>query len=327
MSAPLVTAATLHRRAPLAALALVLVALVIGTRPAHAAAPDASGYATLLQRYLRVIGGKGEPFDTRFDYEQFYIDEHLYTQHRSDRLDAVRGQLLSVSPSALTPRERRAWAINAYNFMVIERMTSNLLVPGRKFLRYDSPREVNRAEGTFYAAPVVTLDGVEYSLAGFARRFVYGDTTALPLADIIEARTEPADPRLMFALAHGTLGSAPLLPWVYRADSLEAQLDRATRLALALPAWLRIDPASGTFSASNHFFHERADYGGPDLPGVMPLVDRFGPPAVKKLVAKRRLQRPDMYFEPTWKLNQYEHPKPKLPGLAGADSTKTLRHP
>lgn len=306
---------------------LALVALIVVAPRAQATEPDASGFATLLQRYLRVIGGKGDAYDTRFDYEQLYIDEHVYTQHRSDRLDAIRAQLLSVTPSTLTPAERRAWAINAYNFMVVERMTTNLLVPGRKFLRYDSPREVNRAEGTFYAAPVVTLEGVSYSLAGFARRFVYGDTTAQPLADVIEARTEPADPRLTFALAQGTLGSAPLLPWIYRADSLEAQLDRATRLALALPAWLKVDPVSGTFSASNHFFHERADFGGPDLPGLMPLVDRHGPPAIKKLVAKRHLKRPDLFFEPTWKLNQYEHPKPKLPGLAGADSSKALRHP
>lgn len=327
MSALPLIAAFPRRHAALAALALVLLALFVGAPVARAAEPDASGWATLLQRYLRVVGGKGDAYDTRFDYEQFYIDEHIYTQHRSDRLDAVRAQLLSVAPSTLTPRERRAWALNAYNFMVVERMTANLLVPGRKFLRYDSPRQVNRAEGTFFAAPVVTLEGVEYSLAGFARRFVYSDTTASPLADVIETRTEPADPRLMFALVHGSLGSAPLLPWVYRADSLDTQLDRATRLALALPAWLRIDPASGTFSASNHFFHERADYGGPDLPGVMPLIDRFGPPAVKKLVAKRRLTKPDLYFEPVWTLNQYEHPKPKLPGLAGADSTKALRHP
>lgn len=292
-----------------------------------AAQPEVSGYATLLKRYLRPVGNKGEPFDTRFDYEQLYIDEQINTKRRSDRLDTIRGQMLAVSPGSLSPAERLAWALNTYNFLVIEKITLNLLVPGKKFLRYDSTRDMQLPTGAFYAAHVVRLDGANYSLAGFARRFVYGDTLDVQGVDLFEARREASDPRLMFALAHGTIGASPLLPWVYSADSLEAQLDRATRIALALPAWLRIDPVAGTLLASNHLFEERLDLGGPEMPGLIPLIHRFGTRELRNRVAKRKLIRPDMYFEPTWKLNQYEHPKPQLPGLAGGDSTRIQRRP
>jgi hypothetical protein len=322
MSAPTVSLAAPPRAlARLACIVLLgLAACLAFTSRAHAAMPDDRGFQTLLQRYLKVIGGKGAPYDTRFDYELFYIDERTYYTQHSETLETIRAQMLSVDPLTLTPRERLAWAINAYNFMVIERMTMNLLVPGRKFLRYDSPLEPNRGEGPFFGAPVINLHGVDYSLTGFARRFVYGDSTSETVVDFRVPREHGGDPRLMFALVHAAKGSAPLLPWVYSPDSLDAQLDRATRIALALPTWLKLDKSTGVLSANNRFFMERADLGGPEMPGLMPLLDRFAPAEVRKVIARRKLTRPDLFFEPDWKINQWDRPKPKLPGQAGADS-------
>lgn len=308
------------RRLLLAATIAVL-ALAAGPPRAHAEEPDYSGYADLLQRYVRVLKAPGQPWDSRFDYEQLYIDENIVSLRRSDGLARIHTQLLSVSPGEMSERERTAWAINAYNFLALERMTLNLLVPGRRFLRYDSPREVNRDEGTFFAAPVASVEGKSYSLAGFERRFVYGDTTADPLADGMQAREKAGDPRLQLALVKASLSSGPILPWVYRADSLEAQLDRAARLALALPRWLKYDAAAGMLTASNRFFEERADLGGPDMPGLMPLLGKHAPLAVRKGIQAKKLTRVSMFFEPNWKLNQFDHPKPKVPGAA-ADSVR-----
>lgn len=301
--------------------AIGMIALAAGPPRTHAAEPDYSGYADLLRRYVRVLRAPGQPWDSRFDYEQLYIDENIQSLRRSDALARIHTQLLSVSPGEMSERERTAWAINAYNFLAIERMTLHLLVPGRRFLRYDSPRELNRDEGTFFAAPVTTVEGRSYSLAGFERRFVYGDTTADPMADGMMAREKGGDPRLQLALVKASLCSGPILPWVYRADSLEAQLDRAARLALALPRWVKYDPATGMLNASNRFFEERADLGGPDLPGLMPLLGKHAPPAVRKGIQAKKLTRVSMFFEPNWKLNQFDHPKPKLPGAA-ADSVR-----
>lgn len=308
---------------------LVLAALALGcafaTAPAQAAEPDYSGLSALLKKYTRVIQVKGKPYETRFDYEQLFIDERIWQTKRAEGLETLHTQLLSLDPGTLSPTERTAWAINAYNFLVIERITTKLLVPGHKFQRYDSPKQINNEEGTFFAAKVATLNGVDYSLTGFQRRFVYGDTAAVPMADAFSAREHGGDPRLIMALVHGAICSGPLQPWVYRADSLDAQLDRASRLALALPTWLRFDPATQMISASNRFFEERADLGGNDMPGLMPLLTRYAPLAVRKAITARKLVRPDLFFEPDWKLNQFDHPPERLPGQVGADSTKA-RH-
>jgi hypothetical protein len=307
-----------------ALLGVALAAAAVAPGIARAAEPDYSGWQALLQKYLHVVQTKGQPWDSRFDYEQLYIDEKIWTLHRADGLTTLHGQLLTVAPADMTPRERTAWAINAYNFLVIERLTLHLLVPGRKFTRYDSPKQVNNEEGTFFAAAVAKLDGKSYTLSGFERRFVYGDTAADPMADGSTARERPGDPRLMCALVKGARCAGPLLPWVYRADSLETQLDRAARLALALPAYVRADPALGTLAASNRFFDERADFGGAQTPGLIPFVVKHGPAAARRVIQARKLVRPTIFFEPDWKLNQFDHPKPKLPGEVGADSTKAV---
>jgi hypothetical protein len=290
-----------------------LLALSLVGSPARAAQPDYSGWSDLLQKYIKVLHEKGKPWDSRFDYEQLYIDEGIWTKHRADGLMSVHGQLLSVPPSEMTPAERTAWAINTYNFLVIERMTLYLLVPGRKFMRFDSPKQVNRDDGTFFAAPLVNVEGKNYTLTGFERRFVYGDTSADPADNGGIARDKPGDPRLAFALCKGSLGTGPLQPRVYRADSLEWQLDHATRTALALPAYVRADEKSGELAATNRFFEERADYGGNDLPGVVPFLKKYGTLATRQLITARKLTRVPRYFEPDWKLNQFDHPKPKVP--------------
>ncbi len=291
--------------------------------PARAAEPDYSGYQALLKQYIHVLGQKGEPWDSRFDYEQLFIDERIWQTKRAERLATIHTQLLSVSPPAMTPRERTAWSLNAYNFLVIERMTLNLLVPGRRFQRYDSPRQVKDEGGPFFGSPVSWVEGVSYSLAGFERRFVYGDTATHPLSDGLGPREKGGDPRLQFALCKAAMCSGLITPWVYRADSLEVQLDRATRLALALPRWIRLDEATASFMASNRFFDERADLGGADMPGLMPLLAKYGSSRLQKTIKSKKLTRPAMFFEPDWELNQFDHPSPPLPGALKDSTSKS----
>jgi hypothetical protein len=114
---------------------------------------------------------------------------------------------------------------------------------------------------------------------------------------------------------------------VYRADSLERQLDRATRTALALPAYVRADEKSGELAATNRFFEERSDYGGNELPGVVPFLKKYGTLATRQLITARKLTRVSRYFEPDWKLNQLDHPKPKMPVSTEAPPPKSETTP
>ena len=306
----------------LALFALAVLAVAETPAPARAAEPDYSGYQALLTRYVQVLPRKkGEPWDARFDYEQLFIDEKIWQGGRAERLTNIQTQLLAVTPGAMSARERTAWALNAYNFLAIEQMTRHLLVPGRRYQRYDSPRQVRSEGGSFFAAPIALVNGVSYSLTGFERRFVYGDTASLALADGTHPREVGGDPRLQFALTKAALCGGLVMPWVFRADSLEAQLDRAVRFALATPRWIRVDAATASFTASNRFFEERADLGGPEMPGLMPLLTKYGPPKLQQLIKSKKVTKPAMFFEPDWKLNQFEHPSPPLPG-AVKDTTR-----
>ena len=50
--------------------------------------------------------------------------------------------------------------------------------------------------------------------------------------------------------------------------------------------------------ASNRFFDERVDLGGSDLPGLLPLLTKYGPPKLQKTIKSKKLTRPAMVFEP-----------------------------
>ena len=73
--------------------------------------------------------------------------------------------------------------------------------------------------------------------------------------------------------------------------------------------------------ASNRFFEERVDLGGTDMPGLMPFLGKYGPSKLQKAIRSKKVTRPSMFFEPDWKLNQFDHPAPALPGAA-KDSTR-----
>jgi hypothetical protein len=144
------------------------------------------------------------------------------------------------------------------------------------------------------------VDGVPHSLTGFERRFVYGDTASNASADGTAPREKGGDPRLQFGLCKAAMCSGLITPWVFRADSLDLQLDRATRLALALPRWIRFDEASSTFMASNRFFDRGIRPRGRAVAPGSCHAQKYGPSKLQKAIKKQKLTRPSMFFEPDW---------------------------
>ncbi len=294
----------------MAAMALVAAlapVAALASSPPATPKPDFSGWQSLLTRYCVLLPGKAPLQDTRFDYEQLYVDEKIWTLKRSNELDRVRAQLLSTRPSELSPKDRLAWALNTYNFLVVEQLTLRLLVPQRQFLRVTSPNDITILTRPFYTAPVIEVEGRSLSIEEFGRRYVYGDTTALP-----DPRHTPGDPRFAFAMCKGFVGSPPLPPRAFRADSLEPQLDLCARRALAQPRFVSADPRTGALSASDFFNDQRIDFGN-DPHRALPFIEKFGPNDAKQAIRKFKLAAVTRFSQVDTKLNQFERPKPTPP--------------
>jgi len=291
-------------------LVLALASTLAAPAAAQSAKPDFSGWQILLDRYAMRLGGKGQPLDTRFDYEQLFVDEDVWHTGQSQRLMAIRRQLLATPPSGLAERDRLAWAINTYNFLVVERATLHLLVPGAKFVRYRSVSEMIYSVGGFFDAPAVQIEGRDYSIGEFERVFVFGDSTPVDAS-----RAKAADPRIAFALCPASMGGPPLAMRAFRAESLETQLDGAARTALALPRFVHYDETVRALEVSEFFHTNRVDYDG--AAGVVRFLERFGPAPVRNGIHRDKLTTVARYAAMDGKLNQFERPKSKPP-LEGA---------
>jgi hypothetical protein len=293
---------------------LAVVAAVVGagsfaSHPARAqaqASADAGGpyraYQALLNEFLTTMSTK--PLTTRLDYEALYI-----APGRHERLAGIRRDLLERSPSAMSPKERTAWAINTYNFLVIDAVTDNLFEKRMSRGKYDSRNAyVRRAHSSvteiyvdgykFFDANVVEIDSMRYSLNTFERHFLFGDF------DRTAGKAPPPslDPRAHFALVRAAKGCPPLLPRAFRPESLDAQLDAAVRAALANPNQLAIDSLSSKVVGSELFYWYSADFGG--LEKAFQFALKYAPDSLRRAISARKVTRFDGNVDLDWKLNQ-----------------------
>jgi hypothetical protein len=266
-------------------------------RGAPAAEPDDGSYRKLLAEFVVTVSKPGEPLETRVDYVA------LASQKGSaERLSRVRRSLNFVPPGSMTAAERTAWAINLYNLRVIELVVHNLrdsltgeIIP--------SVRRLGPGRTDFFAQPGLRVDGANYTLDAFERKFLFGDFDRSPRAP----RPAGLDPRLHFALVCAAAGCPALMPRPYRADSLEAHLDFAVRNALASPRHLRWDAERGTLRASEIFAWYRRDF---EPQGPFAFIKRYAPAAVVKQIESRGLKDVEHLIPWDWSLNRYVHGDP-----------------
>ena len=277
--------------------------------------PDFSGYKRLLDDYLSVVSDPGQPLETRFDYVRLWGTEGTF-----ERFARIRRQLFGFPISRLHGHERLAWAINAYNYLVLETATVNVIE--RRAVRgyvnglrtrvrhpYTSVQQIRLRYGSFFEGYVAELQGKGYSLNQFEQHFVFDDY------DRQSKRPPPKslDPRVHFALVCGAVGCPPLLPRVYRADSLDQQLDFAVRNALASRAHLRFIVGSRLIQASSIFQWYAADFGSPR--NAVEFIKRYAPPDITAQIDSLKVTTIGFYLPWDWKLNQTPH-------RAAADSTR-----
>jgi len=110
------------------------------------------------------------------------------------------------------------------------------------------------------------------------------------------------DPRAHFALVCGARGCPPLQPRAFLPESLDVQLDRASRDALASPRHLNWDARTHALEASEVFEWYAADFGGAD--GALAFIRRYAPASVASRIQHGEAKRIERFIPWDWTLNQ-----------------------
>lgn len=267
---------------------------VVIAAPSDGMTPDLTGWQRLLDDRLQPL----KLFDTDrtahvasslFDYRGLR-EEKAWPA----RLDSIRRQLLAVPPSQLKPADRLAWAINTYNFLVIDRITREQAARAAGATPLAGVKDVK----DFFSAPAVQVEGASYSLDTFEHHFVFADV------DRREGKPLPPgfDPRAHFAIVCGARGCPPLWPDAYRGATLDRQLEAVTLGALHSPAHLEWDPVRRTLQASQLFSWYDHDFGGPD--GAMAFIMKHAPSDVTQELDRYRVTAVSGIIPWDWALNQ-----------------------
>lgn len=265
--------------------AAVAVALALaGTVPATAqpltqTPPDARalldspssphGYDRLLRDFVVVVPAPNGAVNTRFDYKRL-----LASPDQGDRREDLRHRFLSAHPDGMDPSTRTAWAINAYNFLVIDVVTTHYQEPDRQPIH--SIADIGATSFAVFEDPWFEIDGTHYSLNSFEKHFLFHDVDR-------EAKKIPKDldPRIHFALVCAAQSCPPLWLTPFQPETLDSDLTTVTENALRLPSQLRDEGRIVHLSKIFEWYEaDFAAYGG-----VAGFLERFAPSDVKKALA------------------------------------------
>ena len=277
---------------------------------------DFSLYQELLNQHLWTTSDSGAPIETRFNYEKYY-DE----RGRGERAFHIRRQFLAVDPARLDAKSRAAWAINFYNYLVLEQVTDYLLIASKKRQRYLSVQDIHPEGDDFFKHALVRIDTTSYSLDGFEHHFLFADFDRKPGSP----RPADLDPRIHFALVCGAIGCPPLQPRAYRPDSLNLQLDRAVRQTLAHPHHVRRVPGTNAVQLSAIFYWYLSDFGG--IREALKWALSYVPAETRAEIEQLKPGPMPSQIVWDWKLNQvvgwrfYDQMSKPIPGAAAHHDT------
>ena len=221
-------------------------------------APKALSWAAVLAKAVSADGLK--------------VDYAVVVAHRA----ALNAFLASVASASL-PREKApkiAFVANAYNALVVDGVLRHGLAP--KSPGAEKAKTVLDVKGFF--------DGEAHTVAG----------QSLTL-NALEALIRPLDSRTHFAVNCASADCPGLRQQLWRAETLEADLDVAARAFLARPEQLMVTEAG--MKTSQIFEWYAADFGG--VAGVRAFLQRYGGPRGKAVTSTTALA----YREYRWVLN------------------------
>jgi hypothetical protein len=187
---------------------------------------------------------------------------------------------------------RQAWAVNAYNFTIIDVIMEQLLA-GDDVV---SIADIGAGDFAVFEEGILEVGGETYSLNRFETHFLFHDIDR-------KTRVVPdgLDPRFHFVLVCAAKGCPPLWPEPFRPEKLDAQLDEATQNALSSPRHLRVKGREVHVSKLFDWYGRDFDgYGGP-----AGFLRRYAPESVREALddEKNRLAvHPDLEWD--WSLNR-----------------------
>lgn len=196
--------------------ASVLAIVITITRPALSSEIDHGVWDQLLKRYVTV--------HSRVDYQRWKTDG-------TESLDRYLASLAQPWPSSLSPGEKKATLINAYNALMIRWILSHY--PVASVWRTEKP----------FVTPRHTINGEKVSL------------------DTIENRLRGlGDPRVHAVLVCAARSCPPLRREAYVAAGLDEQMDDNARAWLANKAWNEFQPERRRAGVSSIFKWFRQDF-------------------------------------------------------------------
>ena len=244
-------------------------------------------YADLLAAYVVTTTDDARGAETTFDYAAL----HARPDGAALR-QGIRDAFLAVDPAALPPAVRRAWAVNAYNFFVMDLVTENLVGEGGDTLA--SIADIGAGSFSVFDEERFAVAGTRYSLNRFEHHFLFDDIDRK--SGLIP---EGLDPRFHFALVCAARGCPPLFAEPFRAATLDAQLGNAARNALTVPRQLtRKGPV---LHVSKIFTWYAADFGGRD--GIDRFLARYAPEPVRFAYDKGVIEAVLTDLDWDWSLN------------------------
>lgn len=179
--------------------------------------------------------------------------------------------ITSAQIGSLNRATKVAFYINAYNLLTIKRVTDNY------------PIESVYSVVGFFEANKVKVAGKKTSLNAIEK-------------DIL--LKEYNDPRYHFVLVCGALGCPPIVPFAYRPEQLEQQLEQQIALALNDPEFIKVNDAEQKVELSQIFKWYKKDFGGNDA-AALAYVNEY---RENKIPSSYAID----YYSYDWTLNEQE---------------------
>jgi len=273
-----------HQLAAVPVAVALLLALLL-TVPAACGAPASRPASGEIAEEMRASLASGEavfdaaPLDRLMaeGTRDGLVDYGYFQSHRQD-LDAYLRRVAEADLAALDPDHLMALLINAYNALTIRSILVHWPV--------DSIREIDGV----WTETKHTVGGYELTLDGIEHNLL---------------RPFFQDPRIHFAVNCASASCAPLPPWAYSGEELEAQLEERSRSFLSDPANVRVE--EGTLLLSKYFDWYGEDFTAegwePRAETIPEFVARYTREDVKEFITEHAGSPPVEFLEYDWSLN------------------------